>query len=91
MKSAELTEDTKLMDINSEEGKSSDDICSPPGSHNINSNAEDKHSARRAAVNAKTYLENSGSSETEDEYEFVAAINSKHYLQLMDDKSGEHE
>ena len=90
-KYAVLAEDTKLMHTNSEEGGSGDDICSPSRSHSTITNTEDEHSVRRAAVNTMTYMDDSGGSESEEESDFAAAINSKQCLQLTRSKGEEQE
>ena len=77
VKSAELAEDTKIMHTKNEEGESSDDIRIPPLSHNTITSMEDKHSSRRAAVNTIPYTDDSGGSESEEEFDFLAAINSQ--------------
>ena len=70
VKTVELAEDTKLehidiAEVNSNDGKedesgdddSGDDICSPPLAHKIDHEREITLSARRAALEARSYTE----------------------------------
>ena len=94
VKTVELAEDIKLLHIDSAEVKSDggkkdesrdddsgDDIHNPPRAQKIDHEREITLSARRAALEARSYTEKSGGSKSEEESEFAASINSKQVLQ----------
>ena len=99
-----LAEKTDLLCINSEDVESesnkeveshSDDssnsICSPPQALRIDPEREENISARRAALEARSYTDESVDSESVQDSECAAVMNSKEDKHQMDDESEEQE